>query len=73
MGHNHKMMCFVNYLMKTLQKITNDITQTTKVGAHVKTSGWGNRYLTVFNNVISEYGGSVNKTELIKNAYVILN
>ena len=69
------MMCFVNYLKKTLQKITNaDITQNsqiTKVGAHVKTSGWGNRYLTVFNNVISEYHGSVNKTELIKNAYVI--
>jgi len=73
--HNHKMMCFVNYLMKTLQKITNaDITQITKVGAHVKTSGWGNWYLTVFNNVISEYRGSVNKTELIKiTAYVILN
>jgi len=68
------MMCFVNYLMKTLQKIMNaDITQITKVGAHVKTSGWGNRYLTVFNNVISEYHGSVNKTELIKNAYVIFN
>jgi len=61
------MMCFVNYLMKTLQKITNaDITQITKVGALIKTSGWGNRYLTVFNNVISEYHGSVNKTELIK-------
>ena len=60
-------MCFVNYLMKTLQKITNaDITQITKVGAHVITSGWGNRYLTVVNNVISEYHGSVNKTELIK-------
>ena len=43
-GHDHKMMCFVNYLMKILQKITNaDITQLTKVGAHVKTSGWGNR------------------------------
>jgi len=61
------MMCFVNYLMKTLQKITNaDITQITKVGAHVKTSGWGKRYLTVFNNIISEYHGSVNKAELIK-------
>jgi len=61
------MMCFVNYLMKTLQKITNaDITQITEVGAHVKTSGWGNRYLTVFNNVISEYRVSVNKTELNK-------
>jgi len=68
------MMCFVNYLMKILQKIMNaDITQITKVGAHVKTSGWGNRYLTVFNNVISEYHGSVNKTELKKNAYVIFN
>ena len=44
-----------------MQKITNaDITQITKVGAHVKTSGWGNRYLTVFNNVISEYHGTVN-------------
>jgi len=93
--------------MKTLQKITNaDITQITKVGAHVKTrellkssvSGersralWAllffvffthliltefvieinqgnisNRYLTVFNNVISEYRGTVNRTELIKN------
>ena len=54
--------------MKTLQKITNaDITHITKVGAHVKTSGWGNLYLTVFNNVISEYRESVNKTELIKN------
>ena len=62
------MMCFVNYVMKTLQKITNaDITQITKVGAHVKTSGWGNRYLTVFNNVISEYRGTANRTELIKN------
>jgi len=67
------MMCFVNYLVKTLQKITNAvITQITKVGAHVKTNGWGNRYLTVFNNVISEYHGSVNKTELIK-MHVILN
>ena len=54
--------------MKTLQKITNaDIPQITKVGAHVKTSGWGNRYRTVFNNVISEYRGTVNRTELIKN------
>jgi len=62
------MMCFVNYVMKTLQKITNaDFTQITKVGAHVKTSGWGNRYLTVFNNVISEYRGTVNRTEMIKN------
>jgi len=62
------MMCFVSYVMKTLQKITNaDITQITKLGAHVKTSGWGNRYLTVFNNVISEYRRTVNKTELIKN------
>ena len=51
-----------------------DITQITKVGAHVKTSGWGNRYLTVFNNVISEYRGTVNRTELItKTVYVILN
>ena len=61
------MRCFVNYLMRTVQKKTNaDITQITKVGAHVKTSGWGNRYLTVFNNVISEYCVSVNKTELYK-------
>ena len=67
MGRNHKMMYFVNYLMKTLQKVTNaDITQITKVGAHVKTSGWGNRFLTVFNNVISEYRVSLNQTELIK-------
>jgi len=29
--------------------------------------------IIVFNNVISEYQVSVNKTELIKNAYVILN
>jgi len=58
--------------MKTLQKITNvDITQITKVGAHVKTSGWGNRYLTVFNNVISEYHGSVNKIELVKKMHML--
>jgi len=38
-----------------------------KVGAYVKTSGWGNRYLTVFNNVITEYRERVNNTELIKN------
>jgi len=51
-----------------LQKILNaDFTQITKVGAHDKTSGWGNKYLSVFDNVISEYRGSVNKTELIKN------
>jgi len=67
MGHNHKMMCFVNYLIKTLQKKRNaDITQIAKFGAHVKISGWGNRYLTVFNNVISEYRVSLNQTELIK-------
>jgi len=61
-------MCFVNYLIKTLQKIRNaDITQIAKVGAHVKTSGWGSRYLPVFDNVISQYRVSVNKTELIKN------
>jgi len=60
------MMCIVNYLIKTLQKIRNaDITQIANVGAHVKISGWGNRYLTVFHNVISEYRVSLNKTELI--------
>jgi len=65
-------MCFVNYLMKTLQKILNaDITQIAKVGAHVKTSWWGNRYLKLFNNVISEYRGSVNKTELIKKLHML--
>jgi len=66
------MMCFVNYVMKTFKKIMNaDITQITKVGAHVKTSGWGNRYLAVFNNVISEYRGRVNRTELIKKLYML--
>ena len=40
------MMCFVNYLMKTLEEITNtDIALTTKASAHVKTSRWGNQYL----------------------------
>jgi len=66
------MMCFVNYVMKTFKKIMNaDITQITKVGAHVKTSGWGNQYLAVFNNVISEYRGTVNRTELIKKLYML--
>jgi len=27
--------------------MTADVTQITKVSAHVKTSGWGNKYLTV--------------------------
>jgi len=72
MGHNHKMMCFVYYLIKTAEN--NECRHhTDNQCAHVKTSGWGNRYLTVFNNIISEYRGRVNKTELIKNAYVILN
>ena len=49
---------FCQLFNEILQKITN-VTQITKVGAHVKTSGWIKRYLAVFTNVISEYRGSV--------------
>jgi len=46
--HNHNLMCFINYLMKTLAIITNaNVKQMTKVSAHVETRGWGNRYLIV--------------------------
>ena len=42
------MICFVNYLMKTLAKISNvDVKQVIKVSAHFETSGWGNPYLKV--------------------------
>jgi len=39
----------------------------------LKLEGGVTGILQFFNNVISEYHESVNKTELIKNAYVILN
>ena len=42
------MMCFVNYLIKTLAEKTNtDVTLITKESVPVKTSGWGNWYLIV--------------------------
>ena len=39
---------FCQLFKKTLAEKTNaNVTQATKVGAHVKTCGWGNQYLIV--------------------------